>query len=67
MIRIYRCIIAALMVAAIGFGVWYCIYTYDEQRSIEDGTLVLVEKQEESRAEYEIKGVWKDVSDYNIY
>lgn len=43
MIRIYRCVIAALMVAAIGFGVWYCVYTYDEQRSIKDGTLVLHE------------------------
>lgn len=60
MIRIYRCVIAALMVAAIGFGVWYCVYTCDERRSIEDGTLVLMEKED-------IKGAWMDVSNHNIY
>lgn len=40
MIRMYRCFIAVLMIAAIGFGVWYCVNTRDEQRSIKDGTLV---------------------------
>ena len=38
--RMYRCVLVVLMIAAIGFGVWYCSYTYNEQRSIEDGTLV---------------------------
>lgn len=48
MIRMYRCVIIVLMIAAIGFGVWYCINTTDEQRSIKDGTLVLYEKGDES-------------------
>jgi len=41
--RIYRCVLVVLMVAAIGFGVWYCTHSYNEQRSMEDGTLVLNE------------------------
>ena len=64
MIRIYRCIIAALMAAAIGFGVWYCAYTYDEQRSMKDGTLVYLQENGE---ENEMGGVWMDVSDQSIY
>ena len=48
MIRMYRCLIVVLMIAAIGFGVWYCVNTTDEQRSIKDGTLVLYEKGDES-------------------
>ena len=55
MIRMYRYFIAALMVIAIGFGVWYCINTVNEQRSIKDGTLILQEKEKmlcEMRGDY---------------
>lgn len=38
--RMYRCFLIVLMLAAIGFGVWYCTYAYNEQRSTEDGTLI---------------------------
>ena len=38
--RMYRCFLIVLMLAVIGFGVWYCTYTYNEQRSIKDGTLI---------------------------
>lgn len=41
--RMYRCFLVVLMLAAIGFGVWYCTYTYNEQRSNENGTLVIRE------------------------
>lgn len=64
MVRIYRCIIAALMVAAIAFGIWYVVYTNSEQRSVKDGTLVY---SEENRKEYGMRGVWGDVSDQGIY
>lgn len=47
MIRMYRCFIVALMIAAIGFGIWYCVNSMDEQRSTKDGTLVLYEKEDE--------------------
>lgn len=70
MIRIYRCIIAVLMIAAIGFGVWYCVYTYDEQNSIKDGTLVFGEVKEEIETKWKEnakKGVFENVSDYSIY
>ena len=60
MIRIYRYILVGLMAAAIGFGIWYCVYTYEEQKSIKDGTLIFY-------VEDETKGVWKDVSNYSIY
>lgn len=43
MMRIYRVVLMIFLVMAIGFGVWYCVYSYDEQRSTKDGTLVLEE------------------------
>lgn len=58
MIRIYRCFIVVLMILAIGFGVWYCVNTSDEQRSIKDGTLVLHEKE---GLKCEMIGDWVDV------
>ena len=60
MIRIYRYILVGLMAAAIGFGVWYCVYTYEDQKTIKNGTLVY-------HTEYGTKGVWKDVSNCSIY
>jgi len=56
--RMYRCFIVVLMIAAIGFGVWYCTYTYNEQRSVKDGTLVFMEKLPDR---YEMRGDWMDV------
>lgn len=53
--RMYRCVLVVLMIAAIGFGVWYYTYSYSEQRSIKDGTLVLQEL------------IDKNVSDCGIY
>ena len=43
MIRIYRSVLVILLLAAIGFGVCYCLYVVNEPRSIKDGTLVLGE------------------------
>jgi len=56
--RMYRCFLVVLMVAAIGFGIWYCTNFYPEQRSVKDGTLVLLEKQPNSD---EMRGEWMDV------
>lgn len=67
--RLYRCILVILIVAAIGFGVWYCTYSISEQRSIKDGTLVFYEFSDESEtnwAEYQVRGVKEDVSDHNL-
>ena len=58
MIRIYRCFIVVLMIVAIGFGVWYCVNTSGEQRSIKEGTLVLHEKE---LNKCEMRGDWVDV------
>lgn len=38
--KIYRCIIGGLMVFFIIIGVWYIVSCYDEQRSMDDGTLI---------------------------
>jgi len=62
--RIYRCFLVVLMIAAIGFGVWYCTNFYAEQRSIEDGTLVLLEKQPNR---YEMRGERMDVWSEGVY
>lgn len=39
--RMYRCFLLVLLVAAIGFGVWYCSYFNMEQEKTREGTLVL--------------------------
>ena len=56
--RMYRCFILVLMLAAIGFGVWYCTNFYAEQRSIKDGTLVWAQQQ---ISRYEMRGEEMDV------
>lgn len=38
--KVYRCIIACLMLTFIAIGVWYFIYALDEQRSTAGGTLI---------------------------
>ena len=38
--KVYRIVLAVILVFIIGFGVWYCISTYNEQRSNKDGLLV---------------------------
>lgn len=40
MVRVYRCILGGLIVLAIAFGVWYVMFSYNEQRSVENATLV---------------------------
>jgi len=40
MIRMYRWFIGSLMVLAIAFGIWYVVSNFDEQSSVQDGTLV---------------------------
>lgn len=67
--RIYRCVLVILMVAAIGFGVWYCSYSISEQRSIKDGTLVFYEILGGSETNWEknqMRGVIEDVSNHNL-
>lgn len=67
--RIYRCILVILMVAAIGFGVWYCTYSINEQRSIKDGTLVFYEFLDENETNMEknyLRGVIEHVSNHNL-
>lgn len=38
--KVYRFVLALVLVVAIGFGVWYVISAYNEQRSSKDGLLV---------------------------
>lgn len=38
--KIYRCVVGCLLVFFIAIGVWYMVSCYNEQRSIEDGTLI---------------------------
>ena len=38
--RLYRYFVAALLVAVIIFGVWYCYSAFEEQETSRDGTLV---------------------------
>lgn len=38
--KVYRIVLVLILVAAIGCGIWYCVYTYNEQRSNKDGLLV---------------------------
>ncbi len=40
MMKIYRSFLVVLIIVAIGFGVWYCVSSYQEQQTIKDGTLV---------------------------
>ena len=40
MIRVYRWFIGSLMVLAIVFGIWYVVSNYDEESSVQKGTLV---------------------------
>lgn len=38
--KVYKIILTVVLVAAIVFGVWYCLSAYNEQRSGERGMLV---------------------------
>ena len=38
--KIYRFILAVILVLAIGVGIWYCISAYNEERTDEEGLLV---------------------------
>ena len=38
--KIYRCLIGCLMAIFIAIGVWYLYSCYNEQRSINGGTLI---------------------------
>ncbi len=38
--KVYRTILAIILVAVVGFGIWYCVSVYNEQRSDKDGLLV---------------------------
>lgn len=40
--RIYRCFLVGLIIAAIGFGVWYYSYS-SNHHSTKDGTLVFIQ------------------------
>lgn len=62
MIRIYRCILAILMVLFIGFGVWYVTINLDEQRSNKRGTLVF-----EDISDVLTRGEKNYASDYCVY
>lgn len=58
-----------LMVAAIGFGVWYCTYSISEQRSMEDGTLVfydILRDNERNGEKNQVRGVIEDVTNHNL-
>ena len=68
--RMYRCFLVVLMIAAIGFGVWYCTYTYNEQRSVKDGTLVLEENFKDmslGKNTVETEGEMWNVTDECVY
>lgn len=38
--RLYKSFLVLVIVIAIGWGVWYCVSSYQEQPSNIDGTLV---------------------------
>lgn len=38
--KVYRFVLALVLVAAIGFSVWYVVSAYNEQRSSKGGLLV---------------------------
>ena len=38
--KVYKFILTIVLVAVIAFGVWYCLASYNEQRSEEKGMLV---------------------------
>ncbi len=38
--RLYRCFLVVLLIMVIGFGVWYCVSVFDEEKTSMDGTLV---------------------------
>lgn len=43
MVRIYRYVLVTILVGLIIWGVWYVVSSYNEQRSREEGILVLEE------------------------
>ncbi len=47
--RAYKIVLLAILLVACGFCAWYCYSTFNEQRSIEKGTLVYEEYAEEWR------------------
>lgn len=49
--RIYRCFLVGLIIAAIGFGVWYYTYSSNNHRSTKDGTLVFIQNTDEGYEE----------------
>lgn len=38
--KLYRCVIGGLLVIFLAIGVWYMVSNYNEQRSINGGTLI---------------------------
>ena len=59
--KIYRCIIGGLLVLFLVIGVWYIASCVNEQRSIQDGTLIyqteaieIDRKENGQRGEYSI-------------
>ena len=40
--KLYRCVIAGLLIVFVIVGVWYIVSNYNEQRSVDGGTLVYV-------------------------
>lgn len=45
MVRIYRYVLVAALIALISWGVWYVISHYQEQSTYEDGVLVKIEQE----------------------
>lgn len=44
--RLYKSFLVVCLIAAIGFGIWYCVSVYLEESSGPDGTLVYMEEVE---------------------
>ena len=52
--KVYRCVIAGLLVLFIAIGVWYIYSNAYEHRSIDDGILIKYDEEEESVSGYSL-------------
>ena len=52
--KIYRCIIAGLLVLFLAIGVWYIYSNVYEQRSTDDGILIQYDKEGECVSDYSL-------------
>ena len=45
MVRIYRYVLVAIVIALISWGVWYVVSCYNKPSSYEEGVLVRIEQE----------------------